>query len=142
MPSLAAIFFLSCCFVSLHACHGRILRAKDFDHEQGLGHVSLMGSMKSTLHKSEAASSLKTLSVNTAEHPPPSLQQRITYGNARGCENEEIENPKAEGRRLKEQNNAAAQEIDSNHSNDVVEDVVVMDYAQPHRKPPIHNEEN
>lgn len=24
--------------------------------------------------------------------------------------------------------------------NEVVEDVVVMDYAQPHRKPPIHNE--
>ncbi|KAK3224876.1 hypothetical protein Dsin_004738 [Dipteronia sinensis] len=24
--------------------------------------------------------------------------------------------------------------------NDVVEDIVVMDYAQPHRKPPIHNE--
>ncbi|WOG88451.1 hypothetical protein DCAR_0207686 [Daucus carota subsp. sativus] len=27
---------------------------------------------------------------------------------------------------------------DSN-SKDIIEDVVVMDYAQPHRKPPIHN---
>ncbi|KAK1564370.1 hypothetical protein Q3G72_001752 [Acer saccharum] len=26
--------------------------------------------------------------------------------------------------------------------NDVVEDIVVMDYAQPHRKPPIHNEKH
>lgn len=26
--------------------------------------------------------------------------------------------------------------------NDVVEDGVVMDYAQPHRKPPIHNEKS
>ncbi|CAK9181948.1 unnamed protein product [Ilex paraguariensis] len=25
--------------------------------------------------------------------------------------------------------------------NDIVEDIVVMDYAQPHRKPPIHNRE-
>lgn len=24
--------------------------------------------------------------------------------------------------------------------NDAVDDIVVMDYAQPHRKPPIHNE--
>lgn len=24
--------------------------------------------------------------------------------------------------------------------NEAVEDIVVMDYAQPHRKPPIHNE--
>lgn len=27
---------------------------------------------------------------------------------------------------------------DSNEK-DIMEDVVVMDYAQPHRKPPIHN---
>lgn len=27
---------------------------------------------------------------------------------------------------------------DSNEK-DIIEDVVVMDYAQPHRKPPIHN---
>lgn len=26
--------------------------------------------------------------------------------------------------------------------NDAAEDIVVMDYAQPHRKPPIHNEKN
>ncbi|XP_021912434.1 uncharacterized protein LOC110826141 [Carica papaya] len=26
--------------------------------------------------------------------------------------------------------------------NDTVEDIVVMDYAQPHRKPPIHNEKH
>jgi hypothetical protein len=25
--------------------------------------------------------------------------------------------------------------------NDMGEDIVVMDYAQPHRKPPIHNKE-
>jgi hypothetical protein len=26
--------------------------------------------------------------------------------------------------------------------NDAAEDIVVMDYAQPHRKPPIHNEKH
>ncbi|GFS34708.1 hypothetical protein Acr_00g0035490 [Actinidia rufa] len=34
--------------------------------------------------------------------------------------------------------NDAEETVDSK-GNDVVEDIVVMDYAQPHRKPPIHN---
>ncbi|KAA8522237.1 hypothetical protein F0562_012910 [Nyssa sinensis] len=29
----------------------------------------------------------------------------------------------------------------NSEENDVAEDIVVMDYAQPHRKPPIHNKE-
>ncbi|KAK4435045.1 hypothetical protein Salat_0667700 [Sesamum alatum] len=32
-----------------------------------------------------------------------------------------------------------AEETVSSKDNDTVEDIVVMDYAQPHRKPPIHN---
>lgn len=29
--------------------------------------------------------------------------------------------------------------VDNVKENDDAEDIVVMDYAQPHRKPPIHN---
>ncbi|GER28039.1 root meristem growth factor 6 [Striga asiatica] len=35
----------------------------------------------------------------------------------------------------------AEENLSSNHSNNTVEDVVAMDYAQPHGKPPIHNRE-
>lgn len=34
----------------------------------------------------------------------------------------------------------AEETVDSKQT-DTVEDVVVMDYAQPHRKPPIHNKD-
>ncbi|KAI3468927.1 hypothetical protein Pfo_025590 [Paulownia fortunei] len=33
----------------------------------------------------------------------------------------------------------AEENVSSSKDNDKVEDIVVMDYAQPHRKPPIHN---
>ncbi|KAJ6714647.1 hypothetical protein OIU85_026177 [Salix viminalis] len=32
--------------------------------------------------------------------------------------------------------------VRSDQENDIAEDVAVMDYAQPHRKPPIHNEKS
>ncbi|CAA0842311.1 Root meristem growth factor 6 [Striga hermonthica] len=35
----------------------------------------------------------------------------------------------------------AEENVSSNHNNNTVEDAVAMDYAQPHRKPPIHNRE-
>lgn len=32
-----------------------------------------------------------------------------------------------------------AEETVNSKEDEIIEDVVVMDYAQPHRKPPIHN---
>lgn len=48
---------------------------------------------------------------------------------------------KKHGRSLGESKSDTTDEeaVESNE-NEIVEDVVVMDYASPHRKPPIHNE--
>ncbi|KAJ0105106.1 hypothetical protein Patl1_18515 [Pistacia atlantica] len=47
---------------------------------------------------------------------------------------------KRQGRWMLESSRHDTDEAVNNKENEVVEDVVVMDYAQPHRKPPIHNE--
>ncbi|KAL9670519.1 hypothetical protein QQ045_008072 [Rhodiola kirilowii] len=135
MSSRAATFFLLCCFLSLHACNGRILFVKDCDHVQGYGPKLELEIMGSKLQDSETALYLKTLSATTT------AMQKRRYGDGRSHEHAETRTPNVEERKLQEQN-AAAQEIDSNDSKNVAEDAVVMDYAHPHRKPPIHNEKN
>ncbi|KAM7273279.1 hypothetical protein ACFE04_027943 [Oxalis oulophora] len=49
------------------------------------------------------------------------------------------ESIKTRGERLLLASNDIEEAVNSKE-NDKLEDVVVMDYAQPHRKPPIHNE--
>ncbi|KAL9687481.1 hypothetical protein QQ045_031884 [Rhodiola kirilowii] len=141
--SLAAVFFLLSCSLSLHACNnGRIRRGMDFDHHtQGLlDSKFLMVTTESNLQESEAASSsLKTISTITTEHSTSSWQT-LRHGDGRSHKNTEKINSNVENRMLQEQD--AAAHAHGYDSDDVAEDVVVMDYTQPRRKPPIHNEEH
>ncbi|KAG8382416.1 hypothetical protein BUALT_Bualt05G0075000 [Buddleja alternifolia] len=46
---------------------------------------------------------------------------------------------RAERLALESSASKAEETVNSKETTDTVEDIVVMDYAQPHRKPPIHN---
>lgn len=49
---------------------------------------------------------------------------------------------KSQGRWLLESPPHETDEVVNAKETEVVDDVTVMDYAQPHRKPPIHNEKS
>lgn len=54
-------------------------------------------------------------------------------------ETSELEDQERRARSIMESPTAKAEETVDSMENDEGEDIVVMDYAQPHRKPPIHN---
>ncbi|XP_065859002.1 uncharacterized protein [Euphorbia lathyris] len=72
-------------------------------------------------------------------------QVLITQGNEHIIVSSEKDLPqKSEIKDLKRQERSmvgtAASDVEESNEKDIADDIEVMDYAQPHRKPPIHNQ--
>ncbi|KAK8680885.1 hypothetical protein V6N13_109823 [Hibiscus sabdariffa] len=111
-----SIFFLL--YLSLHACTAR--RLGFFADEIGnrVGFLAGKDANKLKSHKIEMESS---------------ISKKLQTGVQKGLK-------RARGRLMLGNSDAGAEEALDSKEKDSVGDIDVMDYAQPHRKPPIHNE--
>ncbi|KAI9173779.1 hypothetical protein LWI28_006307 [Acer negundo] len=151
----------------MHACNGRCLKetskhdhlfTKEVDQAQfhkvpiqlGLGHVEDLQRQEQVtndgkkIHENEDdENSMKQ------EESKPFLKEEASKGNKIAETSPNDLRWQAKTERSKGSQGRSMLWYSSTHNtdeavdskeNDVVEDIVVMDYAQPHRKPPIHNE--
>ncbi|KAK8584426.1 hypothetical protein V6N12_068670 [Hibiscus sabdariffa] len=134
-----SIFFLL--YLSLHACTAR--RLGFFADEIGnrVGFLAGKDANKLKSHKIEMESSIsKKLQTGVQKvNLSPFLQAKEISG---GCLSAvQVKGLKrARGRLMLGNSDAGAEEALDSKEKDSVGDIDVMDYAQPHRKPPIHNE--
>nr|GMD97250.1 Root meristem growth factor 6 [Ipomoea batatas] len=140
MSSFVAYLFL--CFSLMHACTARPLGMFDDNKENGLL-ISAKGA-KLSIMEDGAVSMAETIEAfkkiddqedkGGNEVATFSLQEFLH-------EKLEIKGSEKRARSTLESPTAPSVEEDvtTTGDNDPVEDAVVMDYAQPHRKPPIHN---
>ncbi|KAL4324430.1 hypothetical protein GQ457_11G022840 [Hibiscus cannabinus] len=148
-----SIFFLL--YLSLHACSAR--RLGFFADEIGdrVGFLASKDSNKLKAHKIEMEPSiskkLQTEGVQKvgAKSVSPFLQAKEISGgygiiSSSRIDLQNVETAeglkRARGRLMLGNSDAGAEEALDSKEKDNVGDIDVMDYAQPHRKPPIHNE--
>ncbi|KAM0030276.1 hypothetical protein Hdeb2414_s0018g00535301 [Helianthus debilis subsp. tardiflorus] len=144
MSFLAYFLILHLC-VSMHACSSRHLRVF---HKEPENEVFSLETSKTP----ELVFELQGRNVNedNIEQRESKLEFTLNEPKARkgseyikvqiSQEEKKIEEWKNHGRSTKESKLQDSKEtINKSKDNSVTEDVVVMDYAQPHRKPPIHN---
>ncbi|KAK2649096.1 hypothetical protein Ddye_016585 [Dipteronia dyeriana] len=168
MSSLSILLLFLLCF-SMHACNGRCLKetskqyhifTKEVDQARfhkvsiqlGLGHVDdlqtqgqdQIRNVGRKIHENQDdENSMKQEESKPFSKEEASKGNKITKASPKDLQRQaKTEGLKSsQGRsllRYSETHNTN-EAVDSKE-NDDVEDIVVMDYAQPHRKPPIHNE--
>ncbi|EYU32866.1 hypothetical protein MIMGU_mgv1a022218mg [Erythranthe guttata] len=123
-------------FIFLHACSARPITIHDKETVTQLEQLSIKDLMASVANK------FTTRGTNVV-HKDKDRQKSPSVQEAENIEenflNKDFMIMKREERSILESTQSSAEENLSSKSNDPMEDVVVMDYAQPHRKPPIHN---
>ncbi|KAK9198418.1 hypothetical protein WN944_013602 [Citrus x changshan-huyou] len=121
---MSSITLLLLLCLSVHACSERKI---SLQHQVG----------ENTMKQEEPKAFLKEeASPTSGDIVMPSLQNDLQ----RLAKTEIFESSKAQARFLLGSPPGNTNEAVDSKENDFVEDAVVMDYAQPHRKPPIHNE--
>lgn len=121
---MSSITLLLLLCLSVHACNARKIFLQ---HQVG----------ESTMKQEEPKAFLKEEAAPTSgDILVPSLQNDFQ----RLAKTEALESSQAQARSLLGSPQDDTDEAVDSKENDFVEDTVVMDYAQPHRKPPIHNE--
>ncbi|CAA2976369.1 uncharacterized protein LOC111396562 [Olea europaea var. sylvestris] len=130
-------FFLSLYY--FHACTGRPLAV--FDQENS-SQIQLSGKDVKTFYgaNSMKLNNQKAYLVKEGEDIKGNEVKMSYFGKifedtAEKMEREREERSTLESPLKKAKKNAISKESDT------IEDIVVMDYAKPHRKPPIHNKE-
>ncbi|KAL1828464.1 uncharacterized protein LOC108208334 [Daucus carota subsp. sativus] len=136
-------------FLSLDACNGRILGLYT-DKGDFFGTDVHNSNLHSTLATSKlqhfGTEELQSLENHNAETGQSKISQSPPCAvSVKGIPSEETLNQKITKewrRQALSTSGSVAQDVEEpadSNSKDIIEDVVVMDYAQPHRKPPIHN---
>ncbi|EEF36510.1 conserved hypothetical protein [Ricinus communis] len=106
----------------------RRLGASTMEQKNVHGHLKEQGSRKMSVHARFIYKAMRAcLEVEEQE-----LEKCSTLGISLGFKRQE--------RFMIESAPSDTEEAVKSNENDIAEDAVVMDYAQPHRKPPIHNE--
>ncbi|XP_050229642.1 uncharacterized protein LOC126678782 [Mercurialis annua] len=165
--SLFLVFLLIC--FSSHACNARYLGfthkdtkqyfSKDVEKGISLHDTSISSEMSSPISeefgvpkREKIGLGATTMKQNNYKHGGHVLEEE-DISNESGNElvissqkelqqKDEIEGMKKQDRSMVESTESDNEEAVKSNENDIAEDVVVMDYAQPHRKPPIHNEKS
>ncbi|KAL7123298.1 hypothetical protein ACP275_01G097300 [Erythranthe tilingii] len=137
------VYFVLCLY--LHACYARPLTIHDKETVTQLQQLSI---------KDVTASVPDKFATQGANVVHLDDQKSSSVQEAEKIEGKKVNNPyfwkilqqateaqitKRGERSTMESTQSSAEENLSSKNNDPMEDVVVMDYAQPHRKPPIHN---
>ncbi|OAY60013.1 uncharacterized protein LOC110628987 isoform X2 [Manihot esculenta] len=143
--SLLLICLLIC--FSLHACNARYIglsaketRTQDFTKDVlrvNLYETSVSSEMNSPIPEEFQAQREEVGEIDRRRRIPENslgAGHKLIVSSQRNLQ----QTAKIEG--LKKQARSYNKKALESGENDIVEDVVVMDYAQPHRKPPIHNE--
>ncbi|KAL9177917.1 hypothetical protein ABFS82_01G091600 [Erythranthe guttata] len=134
-------------FIFLHACSARPITIHDKETVTQLEQLSIKDLMASVANKFTTRGT-NVVHKDKDRQKSPSVQEaeniedkkvKIPYAWKLLQQATEAEIMKREERSILESTQSSAEENLSSKSNDPMEDVVVMDYAQPHRKPPIHN---
>ncbi|XAR54963.1 hypothetical protein NMG60_11030316 [Bertholletia excelsa] len=150
MSSVVCLFLL---LLSLHACHGRHL---GFADKRGKNSLLSGKGVKTEKHEKSASSSnsspsypagMQTKETLLGKHDETEMKERwsgrtsLRQKEAKVLweDKEVILKEEAGGRKLGSTSEEAEERVSSDEDDDDVEDVNVMDYAKPHRKPPIHN---
>nr|GMC96871.1 Root meristem growth factor 6 [Ipomoea batatas]GMD75060.1 Root meristem growth factor 6 [Ipomoea batatas] len=107
-------------FLSLHACTSRPLGINHTHHYLlHLSHKAVKLPIKEEFHMAE----------NFQAKNEQVLQEKLNFGESKSQARSTLESPETHN----------TEETVKSNEDEPVEDVVVMDYAQPHRKTPIHN---